>query len=301
MSKQSEILRLKLRQLQSEADKILDEIDETEAEILQIENDEIIASDEDKQSRRRLMTTNNDVQSTIDLVKEYADFKEVRSTIEELQELKKESKRLADEIETRKSKLIGIYAQKEIDKKYTFKSEVSRLCGILSESIYNENSKISMTVVETVDRDYRLIRICSSDRRICLSILKSDDDDLEKLRRWASLQIESIALYRMLLEHFNQDLISANLQQPIGIRLSDREWLEFKYQTDTDSVKIIHRSQITYKQSVDLISNAYNDGREFQASGIVDSDEIVITSSEETTCNVADFVETVEKIKLNSK
>lgn len=153
------------------------------------------------------MTTNNDIQSTIDLVKEYADLKEVRSTIEELQELKKESKRLANEIETRKSKLMELYAQKEIDKKYTFKSEVSRLCGILSESIYDENSKISMTVVETVERDYRLIRICSSDRRICLSILKSDDDDLEKLRRWARLQIESIAFYRMLLEQDRKSVV----------------------------------------------------------------------------------------------
>lgn len=247
------------------------------------------------------MTTNNDIQSTIDLVKEYANLKEVRSTIEELQELKKESKRLADEIETRKSKLMELYAQKEIDKKYTFKSEVSRLCGILSESIYDETSKIGMTVFETVERDYRLIKIFSSDRRICLSILESDDNDLEKLRRWTSLQIESIAFYRMLLEHFNRDLISADLQQPIGLRLNDHEWLEFKYQTDTDSVKIIHRSQITYKQTVDMISDACRDGREFRASGILDSDEIVLTSSEETICNVVDFVETVEKIKLSSK
>lgn len=48
MSEQSEILRHELKQLQLEADKILDEIEKKEAEILRIENDEIIASDEDK-------------------------------------------------------------------------------------------------------------------------------------------------------------------------------------------------------------------------------------------------------------
>ena len=40
MSKQSELLRRELRLLQSEADKILDEIEKKEAEILQIEEDE---------------------------------------------------------------------------------------------------------------------------------------------------------------------------------------------------------------------------------------------------------------------
>ena len=40
MSEQSEILRRELKQLQLEAEKILDEIDAKEAEILQIEEDE---------------------------------------------------------------------------------------------------------------------------------------------------------------------------------------------------------------------------------------------------------------------
>ena len=40
MSEQSEILRHELKQLQLEADKILDEIEKKEAEILQIEENE---------------------------------------------------------------------------------------------------------------------------------------------------------------------------------------------------------------------------------------------------------------------
>ena len=40
MSKQSDILRQQLKSLQSEADRILDQIDQKEAEILQLENDE---------------------------------------------------------------------------------------------------------------------------------------------------------------------------------------------------------------------------------------------------------------------
>ena len=40
MSEQSEILRREIRLLQSEADKILDEIEKKEAEVLQIEEDE---------------------------------------------------------------------------------------------------------------------------------------------------------------------------------------------------------------------------------------------------------------------
>ena len=40
MSKQSQELREKLKTLQSKADKILDEIDETEVEILRIESEE---------------------------------------------------------------------------------------------------------------------------------------------------------------------------------------------------------------------------------------------------------------------
>ena len=40
MSKQSDILRQQLKSLQSEADRILDQIDQKEAEIIQLENDE---------------------------------------------------------------------------------------------------------------------------------------------------------------------------------------------------------------------------------------------------------------------
>lgn len=243
-------------------------------------------------------TNHNNIQSIVDSVKEFSDLKEVRSTIEELLELKKQSELLIEEINTRKSKLMELYAQKKAEKQDEFENEAAELCNILSESLYDSDREKRMIVL--VEKNYRLLRVYSQEFNTTLSVFESTDD-IEALTRWVNLQIESASFYRLLLTHFRKKLMSANLQKLTGIRLNDLEWLEFKYQADTDSAKIIRRSLITYKQAVDLISDAYRDGREFQASGIVDSDEIVLTSVKETICNVADFVETVEKIELSSK
>ena len=244
-------------------------------------------------------TNHNNIQSIVDSVKEFSDLKEVRSTIEELLELKKQSELLIDEINDRKSKLMEIYAQKKAEKQDEFEDKATELCNILSESLHDRDREKRMIVL--VEKDYRLLRVYSQELNTTLSVFESTDDDIEALTRWVNLQIESASFYRLLLTYFRKKLMSANLQKLTGVRLNDLEWLEFKYQTDTDSVKIIHRSQITYKQAVDMISRAYRDGREFQASGIVDSYEIVLTSVKETICNVVDFVETVEKIELSSK
>ena len=242
----------------------------------------------------------NSIQSVVDsIVKEFSDLKEVRSTIEELLELKKQSELINEEINIRKSKLMEIYAQKKAEERDEFEDKVAELCNILSESLHDRDREKRMIVL--VEKDYRLLRVYSQESNTTLSVFESTDDDIEALTRWVNLQIESASFYRLLLTHFRKKLMSANLQKLTGIRLNDLEWLEFKYQTDTDSVKIIHRSLITYNQVVDMISDAYRDGREFQASGIVDSYEIVLTSSKETICNVSDFVETVEKIELSSK
>ena len=243
----------------------------------------------------------NDIQLTIDSVKEFSDLKEVRSTIEELHELKKESEQLAKEIESRKSKLMELYAQKKADKRDEFKDKATELCNILSESLYDSDSENRVGMIVFAESDYHQISIFSQVLGVTLSVLYLDEDDIEVLQRWINLQIESIAFYRLLLNHFGKDLINASYQQLVGHQINDLEWLEFKYQTDTDSVVIIHRSLLTADTILDMISNAYRDGRKFKRDSFYDEDNIVLTSSKETICNVADFVETVEKIELSSK
>lgn len=222
MSEQSEILRRELKQLQLEAEKILDEIDAKEAEILQIEEDEAKGA-------------------LFDLIVE-------RGKI--LKELKSQ-------------------------------------CSI-SKKIY----------VDDKNEDILYLR----ERRdgLKLAAIVYDDHTIEEFEECVKLQIDSIDFYQLLLDNFYDDLVDAEVYQPISIELDESQYLTMTYQPETLAVTITRHKFLDYNEVEDLLSKAYSD-QKFKKSGIVDSYEIIFTSSTETICNIVDLVRKIKMIKSEVK
>lgn len=223
MSKQSEELREKLKLLQSKADKILDEIDETEVEILRIEEEEA-------------------KEALFDLI-------------------------------VKRGKILA---------------ELKSKCS-LSKKIY----------VDDKNEDILYLRDRRSDLKLAAFVY--DDHSLEEFEEWVQLQIESFPFYLELIEHHFDDLSQAEVYQPIGVYLNESQYLTLNYQPDTYLVTITHHDLITYNQVEEMISKAYDDGRKFRKSGIVDSYEIILTSSHDSFCNLVDLVKTIGKIKAEAR
>lgn len=223
MSKQSQELREKLKSLQDKADKILDEIDETEVEILRIEEEEA-------------------KEALFDLI-------------------------------VKRGKILA---------------ELKSKCS-LSKKIY----------VDDKNEDILYLRDRRSDLKLATFVY--DDHSIEELEEWVQLQIDSLPFYLELIEHLFDGLSQAEVYQPIGVYLNDSQYLTLTYQPDTYLVTITHHDLITYDQVEEMISKAYDDGRKFRKSGIVDSYEIILTSTRESFCNLVDLVKTIEKIKAETR
>lgn len=222
MSEQSEILRHELKLLQAEAEKILDEIDAKESEILQIEEDEAKGA-------------------LFDLIVE-------RGKI--LKELKSQ-------------------------------------CSI-SKKIY----------VDDKNEDILYLRERRDDLK--LAAIVYDEHTIEEFEEWVKIQIDSIDFYQLLLDNFYDDIVDAEVYQPISIELDESQYLTMTYQPETLAVTITRHKLLDYNEVEDLLSKAY-DYQTFKKSGIVDSYEIIFTSSTESLCNLVDLVKTIKQIKSEVK
>lgn len=218
MSEQSEILRHELKQLQLEADKILDEIEKKEAEILQIEEDEAKGA-------------------MFDLI-------------------------------VKRGKIL---------------KELKSQCSI-SKKIY----------VDDKNEDILYLRERRDDLK--LAAIVYDEHTIEEFEECVKLQIDSIDFYQLLLDNFYDDLVDAEVYQPISIELDESQYLTMTYQPETLAVTITRHKLLDYNEVEDLLSKAY-DYQTFKKSGIVDSYEIIFTSSTESLCNLVDLVKTIKQIK----
>ena len=222
MSEQSEILRRELKLLQAEAEKILDEIDAKEAEILQIEEDEANGA-------------------LFDLIVE-------------------------------RGKILA---------------ELRSKC-LLSKKIYVD------------DKNEDILYLRDSRDGLKLATFVYDEHSIEEFEEWVKLQLNSIDFYQLLLEHFYDDLAETEAYQQIAILLNKSQYLTLDYQPETLAVTVTRHKLLDYNQVEDLLSAVYDD-QKFKKSGIVDSYEIIFTSSTETICNLVDLVKTIEKIKSEVK
>ena len=222
MSEQSEILRRELKLLQAEAEKILDEIDAKEAEILQIEEDEAKGA-------------------MFDLIVE-------------------------------RGKILA---------------ELRSKC-LLSKKIY----------VDDKNEDILYLRESREGEKLAAFVY--DEYTIEEFEEWVKLQLNSIDFYQLLLDNFYDDFVGAEVYQPISIELDESQYLTLTYQPETLTVTITRHKLLDYNEVEDLLSKAY-DHQKFKKSGIVDSYEIIFTSSTKSFCNLIYLVGTIKKIKSEVK
>lgn len=114
------------------------------------------------------------------------------------------------------------------------------------------------------------------------------------------LHLDSIDFYQLLLEHFYDELAETEVYQQIMLDLNESQYLILTYQPETLSVTITRHKRLDYNQIEDLLSKAYVD-QKFKKSGIVDSYEIIFTSSTKSFCNLVDLVKTIKQIKSEVK
>lgn len=221
MSKQSEILRQQLKSLQSEADRILDQIDQKEAEILQLENDE----DLDNLAHQR------------------------REILEELSST---------------CKLFG--------KKYRVNDE---------------------------NEDIVYLREIKSDKNLAAFVY--DDHDLEELEEWVQTQIESTQFYDILVDIVGvTNLISAQVDSPIGVAFNEKNRAELVYDVDTDRVTISHYRDLSMKESRELLSKSLDDKNatvEYAVSDESEDEDSLFYIKTVTVEELPDLVDALKKIK----
>lgn len=221
MSKQSDILRQQLKSLQSEADRILDQIDQKEAEILQLENDEDL---------------NNLVHQRREILEE------LRSTC----------------------KLFG--------KKYRVNDE---------------------------NEDIVYLREIKSDKNLAAFVY--DDHSLEELEEWVQTQIESTQFYDILVNIVgHSNLISAQVDSPVGVAFNERNRAELFYDVDTDRVTISHYKDLSMKEARELMSkslDAKNVTVEYAVSDEAEDEDSLFYVKTVTVEELPDLVDALKKIK----
>ena len=221
MSKQSEILRQQLASLQSEADQILDQIDQKEAEILELE------AEEDRTSIAA----------------------ERREILEELKST---------------CKLFG--------KKYRVNDE---------------------------NEDIVYLRESKSDKNLAAFVY--DDHDLEELEEWVQTQIESTQFYDILVNIVgHSNLISAQVDSPVGVAFNEKNRAELVYDLDTDRVTISHYRNLSMKEARELMSkslDAKNVTVVYAVSDEAEDEDSLFYVKTVTVEELPDLVGVLKKIK----
>lgn len=219
MSKQSEILRQQLKSLQAEADQILDQIDQKEAEILQLEAEDrsSIAAE-----RRELL-------------------EELKSTC----------------------KLFG--------KKYQ---------------------------VNDSNEDIVYLREIKSDKNLASFVY--DDHDLEELEEWVQTQIKSTQFYDILVNIVGAaNLISAQVDSPIGVAFNEQNHAELVYDVDTDRVTISHYRELSMKEARELLSKSLdkNVTVEYAVSDEAEDEDSLFYIKTVTVKDLPELVNALKNIK----
>ena len=221
MSKQSEILRKQLKSLQSEADRILDQIDQKEAEILQLENDEDLNNL--AQQRREIL-------------------EELRSTC------------------------------KLFSKKYQVNDE---------------------------NEDIVYLREIKSEKNLAAFVY--DDQSLEELEEWVQTQIESTQFYDILVNIIGAaNLISAQVNSPVGVAFNEKNHAELAYDVDTDRVTISHYRELSMKEARELIGkslDAKNVTVEYAVSDEAEDEDSLFYVKTVTVEELPELVDALKKIK----
>lgn len=212
----------------------------------------------------------------------------------ELKLLQAEADKILDEIYVKEAEILQI--EEDEAKGALFDLIVER--GKILKELKSQCSISKKIYVDDKNEDILYLR--ESRNGLKLATFVYDDHTIEEFEEWVKLQIDSIDFYQLLLDNFYDDLVDAEVYQPISIELDESQYLTMTYQPETLAVTITRHKLLDYNEVEDLLSKAY-DHQTFKKSGIVDSYEIIFTSSTKTICNIVDLVRKIKMIKSEVK
>lgn len=101
-----------------------------------------------------------------------------------------------------------------------------------------------------------------------------DDHDLEELEEWVQTQIESTQFYDILVSIVGAaNLISAQVDSPIGVAFNEQNHAELVYDVDTDRVTISHYRDLSMKEARELMSKSLDAKNVTVEYAVSDEDE----------------------------
>ena len=212
----------------------------------------------------------------------------------EIKLLQAEADKILDEIYAKEAEILQI--EEDEAKGALFDLIVER--GKILKELKSQCSISKKIYVDDKNEDILYLR--ESRNGLKLASFVYDDHTIEEFEEWVKLQLNSIDFYRLLLDNFYDDLVDAEVYQPISIELDESQYLTMTYQPETLAVTITRHNLLDYNEVEDLLSEAY-DSQTFKMSGIVDSYEIIFTSSTKSCCNLIYLVGTIKKIKSEVK
>lgn len=212
----------------------------------------------------------------------------------ELKLLQAEADKILDEIYAKEAEILQI--EEDEAKGDLFDLIVER--GKILKELKSQCSISKKIYVD--DKNEDIVYLRESRNGLKLAAFVYDEYTIEEFEEWVKLQLNSIDFYQLLLDNFYDDLVGAEVYQPIMLELDESQYLILTYQPETLAVTITRHKLLDYNEVEDLLSKAY-DHQTFKKSGIVDSYEIIFTSSTETICNLVDLVKTIKQIKSEVK
>ena len=124
---------------------------------------------------------------------------------------------------------------------------------------------------------------------------------LEELEEWVQTQIESTQFYDIIVNIVDaSNLISAQVDSPIGVAFNEQNHAELVYDVDTDRVTISHYRDLSMKESRELLSKSLDDKNatiEYAVSDESEDEDRLFYIKTVTVEELPDLVDALKKIK----
>lgn len=153
--------------------------------------------------------------------------------------------------------------------------------------------------VNDENEDIVYLREIKSDKNLAAFVY--DDHSLEELEEWVQTQIESTQFYDILANIVgHSNLISAQIDSPVGVAFNEQNHAELVYDVDTDRVTISHYRKLSMKEVRELLSkslDAKNVTVEYAVSDEAEDEDSLFYVKTVTVEKLPDIVGALKKIK----
>lgn len=153
--------------------------------------------------------------------------------------------------------------------------------------------------VDDRNEDIVYLREIKSDKNLAAFVY--DDHDLRELEELVQTQIESTQFYDILVNIVgHSNLISAQVDSPVGIAFDEKNHAELVYYAESDRVTISHYRELSMKEARELMRkslDAKNVTVEYAVSDEAEDEASLFEIKTVTVCDLLELAKSVKRIK----